>query len=81
MMGLIPHYKTFEIKLIPIAINNKVEKNGVSFYKNGCQDGCQKLANKCAKNKKPPLKINSTGVIRRDGKIRTCDLLVPNQAR
>ena len=28
MMGLIPHYKTFEIKLIPIAINNKVEKNG-----------------------------------------------------
>ena len=53
---------------------------GVSFYKNGYPYACWKLANKWAKNKKPPLKINSTGVIRRDGKIRTCDLLVLNQA-
>ena len=28
MMALIRYYKSFEIKLIPIAINNKVEKNG-----------------------------------------------------
>ncbi len=54
---------------------------GDAFSKMGDQMGDAGLSDAyLTSNKKSLSEINQKG-FRRDGKIRTCDLLVPNQAR